>query len=311
VIKAAAIAPIVGGWIVSNPKLTWRWTEWITLIISAFALLVALLFLPETYLPILLDWKAKHLRQLTGDKRYVSEHAMTASFFKRMKQVLPLPVKFFATEPVIAVLGGYLILLYSLLFSFLSGFDYIFKDTYKLSDGLTGSCFASIAIGSTFFTLSAPGLYSAARRKTEYVHRRSVTPEFRLWPAILAAPLLPIALFWLGWTNYVSISIWSGLGACFIFGIVLTAMYVSSYEYILDSYGEHAPVALASITTARYLVAGGMVMAARPMYEGIGVHWTMTLLACIAAILAPAPFIFWKYGHKLRTRSKYAKGDDD
>lgn len=235
---------------------------------------------------------------------------MKASFFKRMKQVLPLPLKFFATEPVIAVLGGYLILLYSLLFSFLSGFDYIFKDTYKLSSGLTGSCFGSIALGATVFTLSAPGLYSCARRKTEYVRGRSLKPEFRLWPAIIAAPLLPISLFWLGWTNYPSISIWSGLGACFIFGVVLIAMYISSYEYILDSYGEHAPVALASITMARYLIAGGMVMAARPMYEGIGVHWTMTLLACIATVLAPAPFIFWKYGHKLRVRSKYAKGDD-
>lgn len=155
-IEAPAIAPIVGGWIVSNPKLDWHWTEWITLIISGFAFLVALLFLPETYLPLLLDWKTKHLRQLTGDSRYVSEHAMTASFLKRMKQVLPLPVKFFSTEPVIAVLGGYLILLYSLLFSFLSGFDYIFKQTYNLSSGVTGSCFASIAVGSTVFTLLAP-----------------------------------------------------------------------------------------------------------------------------------------------------------
>jgi len=175
-IEAPVIAPIVGGWIASNPRLSWRWMDWVTLIISGFAFLVALFFLPETYLPLLLDWKAKHLRQLTGDSRYVSEHAMSASFFKRMKQVLPLPVKLFASEPVIAVLGGYLILLYSLLFSFLSGFDYIFKYTYKLSDGLTGSCFASIAIGATVFTLSAPGLYSLARRKTEYRRRASLKP---------------------------------------------------------------------------------------------------------------------------------------
>jgi DHA1 family multidrug resistance protein-like MFS transporter len=130
--KAPAIAPIVGGWIVSDPKLSWRSTEWFTLIISGFAFLVALLFLPETYLPVLLDWKAKHLRQVTGDKRYVSDHQMKASFFKHMKQVLPLPIKFFATEPIIAVLGSYLVLLYSLLFSFLSGFTFIFKDTYNL-----------------------------------------------------------------------------------------------------------------------------------------------------------------------------------
>jgi len=50
---APVIAPIAGGWLVSNPHLGWRWTHWITLIISGFAFLVALFFLPETYLPLL------------------------------------------------------------------------------------------------------------------------------------------------------------------------------------------------------------------------------------------------------------------
>lgn len=202
-------------------------------------------------------------------------------------------------------------LLYTLLFSSLSGFDYIFKQTYHLSTTHTGACFAAVVAGSTAFTICVPGLYSSSRKKTEYVHGRPVPPEFRLWPAILGAPLLPISLFWLGWTNYQSISIWCGLGACFVFGFVLIAIYVSSYEYIIDSYGDHSATALASITMVRYLVAGGMVMASRPMYERIGVHWTLTIMGSIAVILAPAPFFFWRYGAKLREKSPYAKGDDD
>jgi hypothetical protein len=87
-----------------------------------------------------------------------------------------------------------LIHLYSLLFSFFSGFDYIFKQTYKLSDGPTGTCFASITLVATAFTLLAPGFCRLARRKTEFIRGSSTTPEFRLWPAILTAPLRPIAL---------------------------------------------------------------------------------------------------------------------
>ncbi|CAI6046649.1 unnamed protein product [Clonostachys chloroleuca] len=305
-VSAPVIAPIAGGWIVSNPKLGWRWTEWVTLMISGAAFIIALLFLPETYFPCLLDWKAKELRRITGDKRYSSEHSRRASFWKQLWQTLPLPATFFRTEPVIIVLGLYLILLYILLFTFLSGFDYIFKETYGLSSGIQGSCFASIAAGSTAFAFVTPGLYSWARWHTEFVRGAPLKPEFRLWPAIATAPLLPISLFWLGWSNYPSISKWSGLGACFVFGVVLTATYVSSYEYITDSYGDHSAIALASITMARYLGAGGMVMAARPMYEGIGVHWTMTLLGCIAVLLAPAPLLFWLYGPKLRKKSPYA-----
>jgi DHA1 family multidrug resistance protein-like MFS transporter len=299
------ISPIASGWIASNPHLGWRWTEYTTLIISAVAWVVALLFLSETYLPVLLDWKARQLRRVTGDKRYVSDHS-TGSLFQRVKGILPLPIIFFSTEPVISVLGAYLTLLYSIMFTFLSGFDYIFQQLYDLSTGQTGSCFGAIAVGSTIATFAAPALYAWTRRKTKFEHGATVPPEFRLWPAIITSPLLPIALFWLGWTNYQTISIWSGLFACGIFGIVLMSIYISSYEYIIDSYGEHAASALASITMVRYIVAGGMVMASRPMYEGIGVHWTMTILGCLSVLLAPMPLVFKSYGAQLRERSQYA-----
>jgi DHA1 family multidrug resistance protein-like MFS transporter len=304
---APVLAPIAGGWIAAHPRLHWQWVDWINLIIGGAVWLLAVFCLPETYLPLLLDWKAKHLRRITGDDRFVSEHGSAGSFASRLRDKLPLTTKFFVTEPVVGVLGGYLVLLYVLLFSFLSGFDYIFKATYDLPIGLVGSCFGAIAAGTTFITLFAPVFFTWTRHKTEHIQGASVQPEFRLWPGIVAAPLLPIALFWLGWTNYSSISIWSGLAACFVFGVVLVSIYISSYEYIIDSYGDHAATALSSITFVRYIVAGGMVMAARPMYEGIGVHWTMTWLGCCATILAPAPLLFKLYGKKLREKSEYAK----
>jgi len=302
------LAPVAGGWILADPTLSmnWRWMQWITLILSGFAFLLAFLFLPETYLPILLNWKAQNLRQITGDNRFYSEHAQSKSFLGRLKTVVPLSIKFLA-EPVIVVLGSYLVLLYILLFTFLSGFEYIFKKTYTLSNQHYGSCFGSIAVGATLFTMTAPGLFIWARRKTEYKRRAKVTPEFRLWPAVIAAPFLPISLFWLGWTNYADIPIWSGLAACAVFGAVLIALYVCIYEYIIDTYASHAAVALAMITMVRYLIAGGMVLAARQTFEAIGVHWTLTLLGSIAAVLTPGPFMLHRYGQTLRKRSKYAQ----
>jgi MFS family permease len=183
------IAPIAGGWMVESRSLGWRWTEWITLIISAPAFLLAFFFLPETYLPILLDWKAAGFRQATRDKRYVSEHA-ESTFKEMVKKAAVMPAKFFFTEPVVTVLGIYLILVYILIFSFLSGFDYIFKDTYGLSTGMIGSCFGAIAAGTTACTLLAPGLYSWSRRKTEYVKGAPVEPEFRGRPAPACVSLL-------------------------------------------------------------------------------------------------------------------------
>lgn len=310
-VASPVIAPVVGGWVTTNPHLGWRWVHWITLIISGLAFLLAFLFMPETYLPVLLKWKAEHLRRVSGDDAYISKLEKDSSFLEKVKTVLPMPITLFSSEPIVAVLGGYMILLYILLFSFLSGFDYIFHETYNLSVGLGGSCFASIALGSTLFTLSAPFLYIWSRHKTNHIPHASISPEFRLWPAIATSFLLPTSLFLLGWTNYPSISIYAGLTACFLFGIVITALYVSIYEYIIDAYAENGAVALASITMARYFVAGGMVMASRPMYEGIGVHWTMTLLGVIATVLVPAPWVFWKYGRVLRGKSALAMKPDD
>ncbi|CAG9951518.1 unnamed protein product, partial [Clonostachys rosea f. rosea IK726] len=160
------IAPIANGWIVSDPALGRAWAEWVTLIISGAAFLLAAAFLPETYFPLLLEWKARELRRATGDRRYTSDHARAESLTQRIWKNLPLPIIFFVKEPVITVLGFYLILLYILRFTFLSGFDYIFKQPYHLSTGLEGSCFASFALGSTIFTLYTPLLYKWARWHT-------------------------------------------------------------------------------------------------------------------------------------------------
>ena len=308
---APVLAPIVGGWVVSRPDLSWQWINWIALFISTFAFLIAFLFLPETYLPMLLDYKAAHLRRVSGSLQYTAQQQNSSGFLQQLKQVLAVSVKISTTEPAIISLGGFLILLYIILFTFLSGFDYIFKRRYNLTSLQEGACFASIALGATAVSLSSPALHTWTRRHVGYRERADVVPEFRLWPAMLVSPLLPISLFWLGWTDYSRISIFSGLGACFCCGVVLNAMYVSSYEYIIDSYGVKASIALASVTMMRYLIAGGMVVAARPMYENIGVHWTMTLLGCMALVLTPAPYVLFRYGKKLREKSRFAIDDVD
>jgi hypothetical protein len=50
-----------------------------------------------------------------------------------------------------------------------------------------------------------------------------------------------------------------------------------------------------------------MVIAAIPMYEGISVKWVMTLMGVLEVIVTPVPFLFWKYGRKIRGKSQFAK----
>lgn len=41
------------------------------------------------------------------------------------------------------------------------------------------------------------------------------------------------------------------------------------------------------------------------MFKGMGIQWAMTLLGCVAVILAPVPVIFYFKGAQIRKNSKY------
>lgn len=42
------------------------------------------------------------------------------------------------------------------------------------------------------------------------------------------------------------------------------------------------------------------------MYKNLGTHYTLTVLACISAVVVPIPYVLYIYGAKVRAKSKYA-----
>ncbi|CAD0095794.1 unnamed protein product [Aureobasidium vineae] len=216
-------------------------------------------------------WKAAHLRAITNDERYRAEVEVRMDpFLTRLGRACYRPFLLTATEPIIILIALYLTIVYIILFTFLDGYDFIFGEIHSVSIGVQ---------------------------------------EFRLWYAMIGAPTIPIAMFWMGWTSYPDISIWSPLGASVLFGFGILCIFISSYQYIIDAYEIYAASALASITLIRYVAAGGMTVVGVPFYQNLGVHYTCTILACISAAMVPIPYLFYFYGHKIRARSKYAPAD--
>ena len=161
------LAPLVGGWI-HDAGTDWRWTLWIGLAFGGAAFLLALVVLPETFSPILLYWKAKHLRKITGNEKYVAEIERGEPLVKRLRTNLTRPATFFTTEAIVIFLGAYLVLIFVINFSFLSGLDFIFTMKYDLSPGITALAFVSIAVG-VLIDVSVTPLYN---RLANRVHRR-------------------------------------------------------------------------------------------------------------------------------------------
>jgi multidrug resistance protein len=204
--------PVVGGFVGQSSLVSWRWTEWITLIISGAILVMIVLFQPETFAPILLKWKAAHLRKITGDNRFVAQTEIRANtFWHRLLHALYRPFILVAREPIVILFALYLTVVYIILFTFLDGYTYIFGDTYGFSEGITGLAFIGIAVGLCAASLLIPLIHHWAKRDLAAAQEQhgpdaKLPPEKRLWFAMFGAPAVPISLFWMGWTNYASIS---------------------------------------------------------------------------------------------------------
>lgn len=299
--------PIIGGFIGQSSILSWRWTEWIVLIISGALLVSLLLFQPETYEPILLQWKARHLRLLTGDERYIAETEIEhhVRFRNRMVTALKRPFAMTIQEHTIMLWTGYLTVIYLMLFGFLDGYTYIFQQTYNLSQGITGLLFVGIAVGLVFAsTTLTPLIFRWARQEIQRSKENSglgspsrLSPEFFLWYAMIGAPAIPVSFFWMGWTAFPHISIWSPVLSSVLFGCGILSVFISTYMYLIDTYEIYAASALTMITLVRYVASGGMIEISIPMYRNLGPHWALTLLGLIMSSSQLYHMLFINSGH--------------
>lgn len=64
----AQVGPLIGGFI--NQYIDWRWSFWVLLIWAGVMEILIIIFVPETYAPVLLRRKAQTLRKETGDDRW-------------------------------------------------------------------------------------------------------------------------------------------------------------------------------------------------------------------------------------------------
>ncbi|KAL4972901.1 major facilitator superfamily domain-containing protein [Aspergillus desertorum] len=67
-----------------------------------------------------------------------------------------------------------------------------------------------------------------------------------------------------------------------------------------------AASALAANSILRSMAGAGFPLFAPYMFNAIGVNWTGTVLGCVAAVLMPIPLLFYLYGHRIRSKSKFA-----
>lgn len=305
------IGPILGGWI--GELGDEGWCDWSTAIMALLVIIALVLFMPETLSSELLKIRAEELRKQTGDDRYETLMERKArnsnkNFGKTLLSAMFNSVMFLVTEPITLCFATYMSVVYIILFGDLESYAIIFS-IYDWKAGKIGSVFAAMAIGMAVTGLLIPVMFYRYKGLLSKVSQggKLPQPEERLKLAIYGTWTMPIGLFWGGWTAYKSISPWSLIISQFVFGFGTLCCFISSYMYVIDVYQVNSASPLASLVFMRYIIAGaGSVMFTRPMFEGIGIHWGMSLLGFLAILVSFVPVIYYLYGPLIRSKSKYA-----
>lgn len=303
-----AIGPIAGGWIAE--RTSWRWVFYSTTIACAVIQAAGLYFLQETYAPVLLHRKKLRLIKETGnaDLRTEFDHP-DRTLAQTLAIALTRPFRLLATQAIVQILALYMMYLYGLMYLVLSTYPALWANEYGESPGIQGLNYLSLGVG--FFLgsqICAPlqdRIYAALKRR--YVPDGGPgRPEFRVPMMIPGAVLVPVGLLIYAWTAERRTH-WIGpnIGAAvYATGTIISFQCLQGY--MVDAYSRYAASAVGAATVLRSLAGFGFPLFAPAMYDrlGYGVGGTV-LAACAVAIGFPSPFLLWKYGERLRARSKF------
>ncbi|KAF2472135.1 MFS general substrate transporter [Lindgomyces ingoldianus] len=306
------LGPIVGGFLGMTEG--WRWVEGLMAIFSGVVFLVAILLVPETYPPVLLRKRAKTLSNMTG-KVYRSRGDIeqgTVTIGEAFSTGLKRPWILLFREPIVFLLSIYMAIIYGTLYMLFGAFPIVYREGRGWNEGISGLPFVGVAIG-----MVAALVYTILYDNNRYLKcvKNSpagfATPEDRLPPAIVGGIVLPMGLFWFAWTNYPSLPWAASVAAAMPFGFGMVLIFLSIMNYLIDAYTIFAASVLAANGIIRSLFGAAFPLFTIQMYHNLGIHWASTIPAFLALACLPFPFLFYKYGAKIRQKCKYAAQADE
>lgn len=308
-VLGSCLGPIAGGFITDYTS--WRWAFHATSVAGGAYLLLSCVITRETYVPVLLQRKKKKmLMDRNGDEKrplrtpYEKTNETVAQMYQR---TMCRPFYLLATQPIVQALAAYYGFLYGLIYLLLSSFSELWTAQYRQSLSRGSINYLAPCVG---YTAGAVVCMALANRSFAYLKTRNggvEKPELRIPMMVPAALLVPIGLFWYGWSaEYKLHWIVPDIGIALpLMGSTVIFQCVSAY--LLDTFtGTYAASASGAVYVLRGLAGFGFPLFAQQMYSRLGYGWGNSILGFVALIMGfPIPFVLWKYGERLRAASTF------
>lgn len=189
------LAPFIGGFIVDS-YLGWRWTMYISTIMGFTAFGLCVLFLEESYGPVVLVGKASELRRRTKNWGIHSkQEEIEVDLKELLSKNISRPMRILFTEPIVLAITIYMSFIYGLLYLFLTAYALVFQGVYGFNRGVGGLPYFGMVTGE------AIGFVVIALMNKGYVRKLKANnnipvPEWRIPVAIVGGVCFAIGLFW-------------------------------------------------------------------------------------------------------------------
>ncbi|POR32387.1 Caffeine resistance protein 5 [Tolypocladium paradoxum] len=301
-----ALGPLLSGF--SVPAKNWRWSLYESVWASGPIFLTMFVALPETSGPTILLRRARRLRKLTGDDRFMSQseidqHNMTASSVALDALVKPMEIT--VKDPAVLFVQIYTAIIYGIYYSFFEVFPLVYPVDYHMNLGQVGLVFLCILVSCII------GVAVYCSYLYFYVDPRVAkfglpVQESRLLPALPAAFGPTIGLFLFAWTARASIHWIVPTIGITIYGATSFVIMQCIFIYVPLSYPQYAASLFAANDFFRSALACVSILFAHPLFGNLGVARGTSLLGGLSVIGIIGIWLLYYYGAKLRARSKFA-----
>lgn len=303
------LGPLASGFIAES--LSWRWCFWLGLILAG-ATTPFLLIMPETYAPVLLARKAAKIRKETGNNAIIASSELQKTSVRFVLTiVMTRPFRMLIHESIVMFTCMYLSLAYAIFYLYFEAYPIIFlgpTSIYKFSPGIAGLAFLPICIGASFCTFIFIWYDSyLAKAQKRGAHWANVEEYRRLPLGCVGGPLYVIGLFWIGWSAKPDVHWIVPMLSGIPFGMGFMLIFMAMLNYLSDAYKTFAASAQGIASTCRATFGALLPLAAKPMFTKLGVNWACSLLAFLSLGMAVIPFVFIKYGDRIRANSLFCQ----
>lgn len=271
--------PLVAGFIAQNTS--WRWIFHVQTIVDGLMVAIIVLVFKETRGSVLLSRKAHALNewyatlesagyssaislpQGTAPQRIrwkVLSDEERSSLHKMIAISLYRPFHLLFTEPVVFFFSLWVAFSWAVLYLTLAAIPLVFERTHGFDLQTANAVFAAISIGAVLATFLSIYQERLARSK-RYAHTRLArniaagVPEARLYFACVESAFMPIGLFLFGWSGSYADVHWIVPAIAVVLATLgIFAIYLSTFNYLADTYHRYASSALAAQSFCRNML---------------------------------------------------------